>query len=246
MKKTILLILMLGLLFTINAQTITEIKSSSVQMKVYKSTNHYQLDLSQFWKIKAILKGDVFVYYDLQEQYDSDLKKDTFKESDDYKVKFADLEKKKAVLKETTYYLDLELPHSEQNYDHHSKSFTFNNEIVSWISYKKRRYMQIDQLVFKIPKGIKVKRSKYTTEGYIIINQLINFKLDSDSVLFKIKENRRNSRILFVFKFTDPETFKGFDIHTRETTLYKITKKLEKVIIYNEKTGEIYQTYIPK
>jgi hypothetical protein len=103
--------------------------------------------------------------------------------------------------------------------------------------------MQIDQLVFKTPRGIKVKRSDYTSDGITNIRQQFKFKLDSDSVALKIKENRRDSRVLFVFKFTDPKPFKGYDTHTRETTLYKITNKLEKVIIYNEKTGEIYQTY---
>lgn len=243
MKRTILLILMLGILLPINAQTITEIKSSSVHMKGYKLTNHYQLDLDQFWKIRAILKGNISEYYDLKEQYNLDYKKEELNESDNYKENPADLEKKKAELKQTNYYLDIELPHPEQNYEHHSKAFTLNNDIVSCISYKKRRFMQIDQLVFKTPRGIKVKRSDYTSDGITNIRQQFKFKLDSDSVALKIKENRRDSRVLFVFKFTDPKPFKGYDTHTRETTLYKITNKLEKVIIYNEKTGEIYQTY---
>ena len=84
MNKTILTTLLLGVFFTVNAQTISEIKSNSEPIDGRMSNSFYKHDIPQFKKIRSILKLDVFEYYDLNKQYDSDLKKKVFKDSDEY------------------------------------------------------------------------------------------------------------------------------------------------------------------
>lgn len=247
MNKTILTTLLLGVFFTINAQTISEIKNNSEPINGRMSNSFYKQDIPQFKKIRSILKLDVFEYYDLNKQYDSDLKKKVFKDSDEYKQKFTDLEKKKADLKQTTYYLDFEPTYYERNnlikYDLTSKTFTVKNEIYTDNFYNKPNYLQFDQIIFKAPIGISVERSQFQAGGVDFIRQGIKFKIDNEALALKIEENRSNLRLLFVFKFTDAIPFEGLDFLGRKTTLYALGNMLEKVIVYNSSTGEIYHIY---
>lgn len=247
MKRTILTTLMIGVFFTVTAQTISEIKSNSEPIEGRMSNSFYKHEISQFKKIRSILKLDVFEYYDLNKQYDSDLKKKVFKDSDEYKEKLADLEKKKSELKQTTYYLDFEPTYYERNnlikYDLTSKTFTVKNEIYTDNFYNKPNYIQFDQIIIKAPIGITVDRSQFQAGGVDFIRQSIKFKIDNEALALKIEENRSNLRLLFVFKFTDAIAFEGLDFFGRKTTLYGLANTLEKVVVYNSSTGEIYHTY---
>jgi hypothetical protein len=247
MKRTILTILTLLVFFTVNAQTISEIKNSSEPIDGRMINSFYKHDISQFKKIRSILKLDVFEYYELNEQYDSDLKKKVFKESNEYKLKRAELEKKKTELKLTSYFLDFEPTYYERNnlikYDMTSKTFKVDNEIYLDDFYNKPNYLQFDQIIFKCPIGITVGRKQFESGSVDFINQSIKFKIESEVLALKIEENRSNLRLLFVFKFTDALPFEGLDFFGRKTTLFALANTLEKVILYNSKTGEIYYTY---
>jgi hypothetical protein len=247
MNKIILTTLILGVCFTVNAQTISEIKSAAAPIAGRMSNSFYKHEISQFKEIRSILKLDVFEYYDLNEQYNSDLKKKVFKESEAYKEKLAELQKKKTELKQTTYFLDFEPTYYERNnlieYDLTSKTFKVDNEIYTDDFYNKPSYLQFDQIIFKTPIGITVDRKPFESGGVAFIRQSIKFKIDSDSLALKIEENRSNLRLLFVFKFSDAVPFEGLDFFGRRTTLYALANTLEKVIVYNSSTGEIFHTY---
>lgn len=247
MNKLILTSFLLGVFFTVNAQTVSEIKSTSTPIDGRMSNSFYKHDIEQFKKIRSILNLDVLEYYDLKKQYDTDLKKKVFKDSDEYKSKLAELEKKKADLKQTTYYLDFEPTYYERNnlikYDLNSKTFEVTNEIYSDDFYNKPNYLQFDQIIFKCPTGIMNERKQFEAGGVDFIRQNIKFKIEDEALALKIEENRSNLKLLFVFKFTEATPFEGVDFFGRKTTLYALANTLEKVIVYNSSTGEIYHTY---
>ncbi len=247
MNKAILTSFLLGVFFSVNAQTIFEIKSTAESIDGRMSNSFYKNDIKQFKKIRSILNLDVFEYYDINKLYDSDLKKKVFKDSDEYKTKLADLEKKKTELKQTTYYLDFESTYYERNnlikYDLTTKTFTVMNEIYTDNFYNKPHYLQFDQIIFKSPSGITIDRNQFQAGGVDFIRQSIKFKIEEESFALKIEENRSNLRLLFVFKFTEAIPFEGLDFFSRKTTLFALANLLEKVIVYNSSTGEIYHTY---
>jgi len=247
MNKIILTSFLLGVFFTVNAQTVSEIKNASTPIDGRMSNSFYKHEIDQFKKIRSILNLDVFEYYDLKKQYDTDLKKKVFKDSEEYKSKLAELQKKKADLKQTTYYLDFEPTYYERNnlieYDLNSKTFEVTNEIYSDDFYNKPNYLQFDQIIFKCPTGITNERKQFEAGGVDFIRQKIKFKIEDESLALKIEENRSNLKLLFVFKFTETTPFEGLDFFGRKTTLYALANTLEKVIVYNSSTGEIYHTY---
>ena len=247
MTKIILISILLGVFFSVNAQTISEIKNASERILGRMSNSFYTHDSEQFRKIRSTLNLDVFEQYDLYKQYDSDLKKKVFKDSDDYKIKLAGLEDKRNKLRQTTYYLDFEPTYYERNklikYDLTSKTFNVTNEIYSDNFYDELNYLQFDQIIFKSPIGIMIKRNQFQAGGVDLIRQNIMFKINDEVLALKIEENRSNLRLLFVFKFTETTAYEGWDFFGRKIILYALANTLEKVMIYNSSTGEIYHTY---
>lgn len=247
MNKLILISFLLGIFININAQTILEIKNSSEPIDGRMSNSFYKHDIPQFKNFRSILKLDVFEYYDLKKQYDTDLKKKVFKESDEYKTKLSELENKLAELKSTSYYLDFEPTYYERNnlikYDLASRTFSLTNEIYLDDFYNKPNYVQFDNIVFECPTGITIDRKQFQSGGVDFIRQYIKFKILDESLALKIEENRSDIRLLFLFKFTQATPYEGLDFFGKKTTLYALSNTLEKVIVYNSITGEIYKTF---
>ena len=110
--------------------------------------------------------------------------------------------------------------------------------------YNNPNYVQFDQIVFKCPVGIKINKKKeyFSGGGYCIIQDII-FKIEEEKLAIKIEENRMSLMFLFVFKFTDAIPFEGMFLGSGKITKYALANTLEKVILYNSGTGEIYQTF---
>jgi len=86
MNKLIFTFSLLGVFLSTNAQTISEIKSSSEHIDGRMSLSFYNQDSEQLKRIRSILKLNVFDYYELYERYDTDLKKKVFINSDEYRT----------------------------------------------------------------------------------------------------------------------------------------------------------------
>lgn len=124
-----------------------------------------------------------------------------------------------------------------------SKTFKVSNEIYLDDFYNNPNYVQFDQIVFKCPTGIKINKKRFFSGGVYFINQDIIFKIEEEKLAIKIEENRMSLRLLFVFKFTDAIPFEGMFLGGGKITIYALANTLEKVILYNSGTGEIYQTF---
>jgi hypothetical protein len=246
MKKLILSSILIGIIVIVKAQTISEIRNSSLAIAGRMSI-FYEHDISQYKLLRSVLKLDVFEYYSLQEQYDTDLKKKVYKASEEYKSKLVELGNKRVELKNTSYCLDFEPAYYERTdlikYDLNTKSFTVTNDIYLDDFFNKQSYIQFDKIVFKCPIGLTVSRRQFEAGGVYFIKQSIKFKIDDESIALKIEENRNNLRLLFVFKFVDATPFEGLDLFGNKSIVYALSNILEKVIIYNSTTNDIYFTY---
>jgi len=245
--KTLITTILIGLFSIDNAQSISEIKSSSSKIEGRMSNSFYKHDISQFKKIRSVLKLDVFEYFDLKSQYDTELKVKVFKGTDDYKQKYATLEDKKKELTTSTYYLDFEPAYYERNnlikYNLTLKTFTVTNEIYLDDEYKTTGYLQFDNIAIKHPMGVSVKKKNTSSGGVDFVEQSISFKIEDEALALKIEEIRSNLKLLFVFKFKEASPYQGKDFFGRLQTKYAFTTTVSKVIVYNSNTNEIYHTF---
>lgn len=246
--KTILTTLIVISILSLNAQeTISDIKSNSQKIKGRMSNSFYRQDTQQLKELKSILNLDVFEYFDLKTQYDTDLKKKVYKSSEDYQTKYSKLKELKSKIIATTYFLDYEPTYYERNnlinYDLKTKTFTTTNEIYYRLNYNKLGYVQFDHITFKCPIGITIKKKNANYGGVDFIIEKISFKIEDENLALKIEENRSNLRFLFVFNFTETKKFQDNVLGLTTRANYHLITNIKKVIIYNSKTDEIYFTY---
>ena len=246
--RKIFLILGLGTVITTNAQqSISSLIENATKIKGKLSASQYQIDIEQKKKISSILELDVYRYNDLTYQYNSDLKRKVFKESDDYKTKEAELQKRKADLLTETYYLDFEPSYYERNnlikYDLQSKTFNVSNSIYKNIDYNKTGFVQFDELIIKTPQGISVNKKTKNIGGVDFIEQDIHFKILDEATALKIEESSSDLRLLFIFTFSGTAEYQGKDILGNPEKKVAPITSLAKVIVYNSQDKEIYHIF---
>lgn len=163
-----------------------------------------------FLKIKSAMLLDVIEYFELNEIYNTELKKESFKESQEYKDKYKDLIKIKADLKNSLLYLDLS--HEEiRDYDLKNRGF--------YISSNWKSHYAITPLFSTAKNGI----------GDIFIF----IQVDKENAL-KIENNKEKIKTLLIFKpDIHIEKYKNYNIYTISTSFARF-------LIINSETNEIY------
>ena len=252
MKRLITAFLLLISITSFCQVTIDDIKQNSVQIdgeldaNSYVQLNDYRMDESQEQEISGILASNVFWYYNLS-SYDSDLKRKVFSESEEYKSKLTELNQIKSDLLKQDYYLELEIADYEKRsfkYDLNSKTFSFT--ISSYQSaFYNDSYLQFDNICFRTPTGIFLKNSKFHSGQVDVVKQFISINVADERIALKIEENVDDMRILFLFKFSSAKEFINYPFGpggygTRE---YYLLTNLNKAIVYNSRTGEVYQEF---
>lgn len=205
----------------------------------------YEVDGDQERKLISAIESDVVKYYKLWDIYDSDLKKKKYSQTEDYKNKLIELNELKNILTNGKVYLDFQPSYYERNngikYELKTESFSVRNESNGNSFYGDPEILQIDEFIFKLPEGMAVETySREGNNGTIYINQFTSFKIKDEDVAWKVEENGKNVRLLFVFNVSDiipyKEGYWGFDAHFYQTNLFN-------VFVYNDRTGEIYAKY---
>jgi len=231
--------------------TIDNIKQNSVQIigeldaNSYVQLNDYIMDERQEREISSVLASNVFWYYNLT-SYDSELKRKVFTATDEYKSKLAELNQIKFDLLKRDHYLDLEIADYEKRtfkYDLRAKTFSFT--ISSYLSvFYNDSFLQFDNICFRKPTDILLKNSKFHSGQVDVVKQFIAIRVPEETIALKIEENVDDVRILFLFKFVSAKEFINYPFGsgygTRE---YYLLTNLNKAIVYNLRTGEIYQEF---
>lgn len=247
MTKLISLLITLVTYFSFLGQSsISEIKSSSTAIKGKMSLTRYEQDDAQKKRLIALINNDVIGYFNLSSQFDSDLKKKMYMQSEEYQSKLKEFKEIQANELQKNYYLDFEPTYYERNYQLKyqlsSKSFSITNEIYLDEKNQSAR-LQFDNLVFSTVQGMKITYSTFESGGIDFGRQIISFIVNNESTALKIEENRQNLKFLFQFKLVSATKFTNNVIGAWEFDDYLINCKVLSVIIYNSSTNEILHTY---
>ena len=228
-----------------NAQAnIDSIKSNYRSINGYHGIGDYKQDEDQEKEIGSILTLGVFGYYSLS-QYDSELKKDIFSKTAEYKIKLDELKSIKSKLLDSYYYLDLDANLTAYNLS--TKTFTFGVECMPDDFYNSN-CIQFDRICFVKPKGFTIINEKCMNSdnsGYYIY-QYISFKITNNDIALKIEESNNDFRLLFVFKFLSSKRYQREILLQHLTWTYNglwYLTKLYRVIAYNKGNGEIFKEY---
>jgi hypothetical protein len=222
---------------------IQAIKTSGQEIFGRMSLSRYEQSKKQLDSLTSILTLNVFKYYGLEEQYDSDLKKKVFKESVDFKEKQNLLIKRQQSLIANYYYLDFEPDYYERNnllkYDLTTKSFSLTNEIY-FEEKNKLGYLQFDKMVFSKVSGISVNYHDYSTGGVDFSKGRINFKIADENVALKIEENKSNLKIMYVFNIVNTTEFTNTLLNAWTFKDHLINCKMKYALLYHSQTNEIF------
>ena len=228
----------------INSQSIiTTIKSQCNELK-------HEMEYDSQFRLKftgeSILNLDVFNYYQIRDNYDTELKQKVYKETQDYKDKLSELKIIKNDLLSDSYYLDFKpsFYFEEGKYNIELKSFTFISVGYQSDFIKRANYLQFDKLLLQIPIGINVKFVPFDHgNGVYFFKQLLSFKIENQDLALNIENCRKDIRILFIFNFTQIYPFINNNILGMSYKDYYYMTNLQKIILYNSKTDEIYAEY---
>lgn len=210
-------------------------------------TSIFQQQQEQFEKLVGILNLDVFEYFSLKNQYNTDAKKTAFRESEDFRAKYLNLEKVRADLLTVTWYLDFEPDYLDEKsisirYDPETKSYAVSNNVSLGAYYDKPGYLQFDHLLFRCPSGMTISKRNVNYACVDVVEQTISFIIDDESEVSKIEQNRNSLRLLFIFRFTGISQLPGKESNLISSDFYLLTE-LQKVVVYNTLNNEIYNIY---
>jgi hypothetical protein len=224
------------------------VKTTAMEITGRMSLSRYEQNKKQLDSLTSIMTLNVFKFYNLEQKYDSDLKKKVFKESAEFKEKLDLLVKKKTAAKAKEYFLDFEPDYYERNnllkYDLTNKSFTLTNDIY-FEEKNKNSFLQFDKIVLSPVKGITVKYHDYSSGGVKFSKGKINLKIVSELVALKMEENRGTLRVLYVFNILDTTEFTNTLLDAWTFKNHLINCKIKHVFVYNDQTNEIFSDYKP-
>jgi hypothetical protein len=246
--KVVIIILLSGIFAFLNPQeTILSIKTNSSEIKGRMLNSIYQQEMAQSEKILCILNLDVLGYYDLKNQYNTDSKRTNYKESEDYKIKYLELEGLRSKLINLNYFLDFEPDYYDEksiaiNYNPEARSFSVSNNVSLSSFYDESGFIQFDQILFRCPSGIVVTKKNINYACVDVIEETISFEIKNQNLVSKIEENKNFLRLLFVFSFTGTVALKA-NTSNLISSDYCFMTELRNVVVYNSRTNEIYSSY---
>jgi hypothetical protein len=205
-------------------------------IKIEYSTN--SSDTESVEKLYNIMALNVIEYFDKSSQTDSPLKLKAYKNSDEYKEYLNELKnlKKEALRKE--YYVDL--PDHLEDYDIKNKRFTilFNNKL-----YDEGHYS------IYFPPLVIIRRQEKTAEineyGICTGNTLDCYReyliipIKSEEKALTIENEKENIKILLLFNINEDLKRSVYEDQHDHIVANNI-----KLIIANNKTGEIYYSHV--
>jgi hypothetical protein len=193
--------------------------------------------------IYIIYDLNVFAYYNIRD-YDTDLKKEVFKETSEYKEYLSKLKKLKNNLSQTTYYYEAKELFSSVNYDIKKRGFDIKIN-QNWGTTGTNgaippKSVAIDWNNIKL-KSLPSKEVTDNLFGSGFTNEMVFIQVDSEFGL-EIERNRKDISIYYLFIPSAKENvkFKYYSNSWWDMTNNIITSTKVRVVVSNKKTGKIY------
>ena len=188
-----------------------------------------------FWMVKSIYDLKVISRYHIK-GYNTDLQKELFKESDEFKELEKSLKEERDLIKNTTFYYIHKL---NSNYNLEKTGFAYDIELYEG-SYKEFHVyinhgtLCIEYATKRFPKN-KIEITKRWGGSDYFYNQRVYLPVKDKQAALRIEQAGNDKGVLFLFKIESIVT---------EKTLFSYTDfaltKTESIYIINTRTGEIY------
>ena len=188
-----------------------------------------------FTMVKSIYDLDVISRYHIK-GYNTDLQKEMFKESDEYKELEKTLKEERELIKNTTFYYIHKL---NSNYNLEKAGFAYDIELYEG-SYKEfpgfinHGTLCVEYATKRFPKN-KIEVIKRWGGSDYFYNQRVYLQVKDKQTALKIEQAGNNKGVLFLFKIDSVNTAKTWIFNKN----FALTKT-EGIYIINTQTGEIY------
>ena len=198
-----------------------------------------EIDIKDYM-IQNILELDVVSHFRLGGYYDTDLKRELFKETDEYKRYETILKEMRDSLKNESFYYIHKLSNYNLNYDLEKSGFLYEMDLdeysyVNFPGYINHGTLCIEYATKRFAQN-KIEIRKRWGGSYYFYNQRVYLPVKDKRVALQIEEaGREDVGVLFLFKIDSTKDVKMlFSTHTF------ILTKTESIYIVNTQTGEVY------
>lgn len=199
------------------------------------------LEGMDMWKLYYLYKLDVCLYYDLDE-YDTELKRKTFKSTSEGQRLTKELEtKKRKIINSKSYFI---FPFSEnwgwsKEYNLKTRTFDFSYIIDDDEFISIQGYLNFRQLLIKCNPTIKQYREKrYKPNGDIYYLNTLKIPL-SEKIALPIEENIEDLALIVEFKIQNMK-YTQQQVSIFNLTTYFLQGISTKIYIIDKNTNEIY------
>ena len=204
--------------------------------KIIYRTKDGETEELPLYKLKWIYDLDVIPYYRIQ-GYDTDLQKELYKETDEYKEYVKKLSSIRDSIKCSSFYYVHRL---ESNYDLNKLAFAYNIELYEGGYTNIPGYINHGKFCFEYAtkrfpyNNIEISvRQSYVGDKYY--NQRIYLPVKNKQTALKIEQAGKNKAVLFVFKI-DSVKMVQHSFFKEELALARTVG----IYIINTETGEVY------
>jgi hypothetical protein len=197
--------------------------------------------------LETIFRLDVYRYFKLKDQYDTDLKRKVFEKSDAYEEKLAQLKAEKEKLRQVDYYLVLS--NDLGNYDTRLGGFPVSlglNIDFGWVAHDAQAPKSVDRIYFpSLPTKtlpIKIAGETITIPG---VGREVLLIPMAEEMALTVENNKGRVHAYLFFRLGDVQqvSFEYYSASDRQWFHVKQelpTATFVRVIVANSDSGEVY------
>lgn len=188
------------------------------------------------WKVAQVLNLDVIGYYNKRKEYDTELKRKIYKQSEDYKKLEIDLKNLRNQFLQSSFYY---IRSFYQEYNLSRKAFPFENSIYednfpNLPGYFVMGSLCIEYATKRFPKNKIFYERSFGGTNYFI-DQTIFLPVKDENKALEIENAKSDKAILCIFKLK-----KSVGVKTIFYTKDFILTNVESIYLINKKTKEVY------
>ena len=188
------------------------------------------------WKVAQILNLDVIGYYKKGKEYDTELKRKIYKQSEEYKKLEVDLKNLRNQFLQSRFYY---IRSFYQEYNLSKKAFPFENSMYEDVFPNLPGYFVMGSLCIeyatkRFPKNKIYYERSFGGTNYFI-HQTMFLPVKDENKALEIENAKSDKAILCIFKLT-----KSVWMKTLFSTKDFILTNIESIYLINKKTKEVY------
>lgn len=192
-----------------------------------------KLESNQF---ENLLNLDVVGYFNLSDEYNTELKRKYFKETDEYKQLYQQLKDEYNQIINSYFYMPIYIVCSENKYNLQKQSFRFRNSEPDEFHFGYNSgYLQFNNICVKKPSNVALIENRISTGYETFMEQLYYIPVRNEKSALQIEDNCSSVSLMYILKIEG--------IEKRRTSIFitnYIKTVVKNILIFNRDTEEIY------